>query len=107
MKAKRWQAVVMVALAWVLWIEKTRGFGSDSDHSWKWIIVDDFDSKAGCVAKIRKTIKRISENNDPHFEVDGDQGFIRKYFRSETGKNGSFVFRCLPSDFDPRPRSAK
>jgi hypothetical protein len=94
MKTKAWGAVVMVAMAWILWAHSSiSGWGID-----EWEADEGFESKAKCVkalttlvdkAVVRKGIERVGPSawsmnvHDPL-----NKGYVR--------------LRCFPQNFDPR-----
>jgi len=116
MKHKRWQALVMVAFAWVLWRE-TAVNRLEKDLE----IIDGYESKAKCtdartqtvnrqIKSMKKLSKRLSQNNPPKLLVSPKGLSMGMSFIGGTKKEvkrATSMYYCLPSDFDPRPRSKK
>jgi len=94
MKQKRWQAVVVIAFAWVLWSENTpkkKGGGII------WTPEEAYETKLDCEIKkdwqIHKALERKAE-------LIGSTGGSTGWRDSA----GTTILHCFPQDFDPRPR---
>jgi hypothetical protein len=98
MKHKRWQALVMVAFAWVLWTEFISEVGGSIISA-----IEGFETKTKCDAYRKNLAKRLSGNN---FQIGINQFGQTNY--KEFGSNYGVTFQCLPAtNIDPRPRSKK
>ena len=53
MKHKRWQVVVMIAFAWVLWVKHI----GPTDKTGNWDIEESFETKKECMVSVEKELE--------------------------------------------------
>ena len=102
MKHKRWQAVVMIAFAWVLWLEYGENHqGGNRERSYE--PMEGFESKKECSSTRKNMGSKIMKGNDAiRTKVSHSGAIIIIYPGGSTG-----TLKCLPATIDPRPRSKK
>jgi hypothetical protein len=61
MKPKRWQALVMVAFAWVLWGRQTQSI--DAIEFSRWLYYGGYNVRKGCIDALSKRIAKIKKEN--------------------------------------------
>ncbi len=99
MKHKRWQAVAMIAFAWVLWLEYGENHqGGDSRASYE--PMEGFESKKECGAARNNMRSNIMRDNDAIRTKISHTGAITIIYPG--GSTGTL--KCLPATLDPRPR---
>ena len=92
MKAKTLGAVVMVAMAWVLWTH-TQHAPTATNF---WDLEEGYESKAECAKSIRGRINFMATQKET--TAVGADAFMDK-------KSGILNrYHCFPASFDPRPR---
>ncbi len=96
MKHKRWQAIVMIAFAWVLW---DHTLSSDIES---WEVIDGYISISECKKAQKINIKNLIRNRSGFYKTPTRPMAIH----SKEGKVKNYP--CLPTtNIDPRPRSKK
>ncbi len=93
MKAKAWGAVVMVALAWILWSKISSG------RIETWSPEDGLNSKEDCEKFGERCVGKII-SKDKKLERLSPKSYVEVTKRRKT----IVSMHCFPSDFDPRPR---
>ena len=106
MRAKSWGVVLMVAVAWVLWVKMTKN-GTEWD-----VVSGHLDFKV-CESKkywqkkrmmaLEGAIERRIQGKGLNRKLDSDEIYLTKdtnRYRAGT----YFRFVCLPHAVDPRPR---
>jgi hypothetical protein len=92
MRSKRWQALVMVAFAWVLWIR------SGDDSGYRWNIGDAYVEKRVCEGARLK----VAADNAKHKWMTKDTEYMNHYVLRNKKVFREYI--CLPGTLDPRPR---
>jgi len=104
MKHKRWQVLMVVAFAWVLWWGETKDWRIPRPS---WRLLDAFDTYGKCEnaasgRQIKMYEDEYGKGKDPEIKV---VGFVNKYGETyiPIKKGGFGSFRCFPStNIDPR-----
>jgi len=90
MKAKKWQILLVVAFAWVVWVSKGVTYAP----------IEGFENRKDCVEWrdnfINSRIKN-EKNASPYLSFAGLVGVKMK--------DGTLFYMCFPSAFDPRPKN--
>ena len=111
---KAFGAVVMVAMAWMLWSSHMviPGFVEPSWHA-----LDGYETENECYKNMPRITKWLAEGEKRHFKKVEKLGYTFRnfevskntyhydfYVRGKFNSTNSYIFKCYPSDFDPRAR---
>lgn len=98
MKPKALGAVVMVALAWVLW-EKV--LNNDREV---WEPLSGFSSKELCTKSAQDYFLNMKLSNPGNSALGSKDGLMVYETYNKEKLRATYYFRCFPQNFDPRPR---
>ena len=96
MKAKAWGAVVMVAMAWVLW-EKTL----NTNHE-VWEPLSGFNSKDLCTKSAHDYFLSMKLSNPGNSALGSKDGLMVYETYKKKKLRIIYYYRCFPQNFDPR-----
>lgn len=106
--------LIVLACAWIMWDNQESLFWRDDgtlDKWQKWVHIAGFESKGACEKHFKSHIVKESafaESLGMEFRL-GRDGNRYTELSKETEKGGKYIamhrLDCLPSDFDPRPKT--
>ena len=94
MKAKPWGVTLMVALAWVLWVQNTPEKGQE-----RWAVIDGYDTLEACHQGRTRRMELLTRSYGYQPLRD-----ISNIVSSKRGRLTKTIM-CLPGTVDPRPRN--